>query len=332
MKQITNKIKVSVVVPAYNEEKFLPDCLMSLLKQDFDQKFEIIVVDNNSSDNTAKTAEDLGVKVVTEKRAGVCFARQAGTKAAHGDIIVSTDADCTFPANWLANIYKSFQNNSELIAVIGSFQFTPKPKWGRVYSSLLFRAVKEVFARTGKIIYTPASNFGFKKESWQKIGGYNTALTQGGDENDLYKRISKTGKTTYLFDNAVLTSSRRLGHGIVYSLFVSLIGYYILDYYVAARVTGKSILGTYPACREHYENRKRNWGIAISSFVITILFTLLAGNILLEAMPAKAENSIRSHSGKAYSVVKSGTVKHLNPKKILKNKHFHKVKPQTLNG
>jgi|GEM_PF-535465 len=326
-----NKILISIVIPAYNEEKFLPACLLSLLKQDFAGNFEIIVVDNNSTDKTSDVAKNLGVLVVKEKRAGVCFARQCGTEAAHGKIVVSTDADCTFPANWLKKIYQSFENDPKLAVAIGPFQFTPKPRWGKIYSSLLFKAVRQIYRRTGKIIYTPASNFAFRKTAWQEIDGYNTALAQGGDENDLFKRISKTGGSTYLDDNFVLTSSRRLGNGIVYSFFITLIGYYIVDYYVAARVTGKSVFGTYPACREHYESRKKNWAIALSSFVITVLFCLWAGNIMLNAMPAKAESSIRSHSGRAYSVVKNSTAKHLNPHKLLKNKHLHKLKPRSAN-
>src|SRR5487761_191941 len=85
--------RFSVVIPACNEAEFLGDCLHSLLRQDFPGDYEIIVVDNNSTDGTAAVARSFGVPVPDVNRAGVCWARQSGTTLASGEIVVSTDAD-----------------------------------------------------------------------------------------------------------------------------------------------------------------------------------------------------------------------------------------------
>jgi glycosyltransferase involved in cell wall biosynthesis len=70
---------ISVIIPAFNEEEFLGNCLLSLKKQDF-KDFEIIVVDNNSTDKTGEIAKKFGVILVSEKNQGVAFARNIGVQ------------------------------------------------------------------------------------------------------------------------------------------------------------------------------------------------------------------------------------------------------------
>lgn len=274
-----SKPLISVVIPAYNEEKYLPKCLKSLKNQNFKGDYEIIVVDNNSTDNTQKIAKKEGAKVVFEAKKGVCFARQKGTKKARGEIVVSTDADCIFPKNWLLNIYKSFKEDPKVVAVVGPCDYDSKPRWGRWWIRLVFGAVEIFYKLTGKILYASATNFAFKKENWSKIGGYNTNLTQAGDEYYLLKKLKNEGKIVYLKDNKVSTSSRRLKKGLIYNIFVTLILYYFFDYFIATRITGKSIMGSYPSFREeeslNFRARKRLFKIIIASFIIAFFIYYL---------------------------------------------------------
>jgi glycosyltransferase involved in cell wall biosynthesis len=84
------------VIPAYNEEQGLPLTLTDFLtRPEID---EIIVVDNNSSDNTAQVARDIGVKVISESRQGYGWALRKGLQTASGDLIMLTEADATFQA------------------------------------------------------------------------------------------------------------------------------------------------------------------------------------------------------------------------------------------
>ena len=300
MSKENNQICLSVVIPAYNEVKFLPACLSSLKKQDFKGGFEVIVVDNNSSDKTSEVARHFGARVVIEKQKGVCFARQRGASMAKGDIIVSTDADCTFSSNWLRNIHEAFKSPST-IGAIGPFLFDPKPMWGRIYSKLLFGMVTSVYSVNKKIIYPPASNFAYRKETWQQVGGYNTALTQGGDEYDIFMRLQKKGFVKYLPKNTVFTSSRRLNKGLIYNI-VSLFGYYLVDY-LAARLIGRSILGSWPDFRE-VKAPKRSW--VVSSLYI-ILSVFLAASIIFGSGKVYAKTRVLSGSKVVFSATRSAS-------------------------
>jgi len=276
---MSKKPIISVVIPAYNEEKYLPRVLSSLAKQDFKGDYEVIVVDNNSTDNTAKIAKKKGARVIFEKNRGVCFARQKGAEAAKGEIIVSTDADCVFPENWLSNIYKAFEREKDIVAVVGSLNYEKKPLWGRIWIKAVFFLVNLGYKLTGKVFYASAANFAFKKEIFEKIGGYNVRLTQGGDEYYLLGKLKKEGKIIYLHKNKILTSSRRLYKGLFYNLFVTLIFYYFFDYLIATRILGKSFTGSYPAFRDEDEKKRRFYlkkrfifGVIFLIFFIYYLF------------------------------------------------------------
>lgn len=104
-------IAVSVVIPAYNEEKLLARCLTSLQNQTV-VPHEIIVVDNNSTDATAEIAETHGVIVVKETRQGIAWARDTGFNRATGDVIARLDADCVAPPEWIEKITSYYQEYS----------------------------------------------------------------------------------------------------------------------------------------------------------------------------------------------------------------------------
>lgn len=103
-------MKVSVIIPAYNEEQYLGRCLESLQKQE-QLADEIIVVDNNSKDSTASIATSYGARVVKEPTQGITPARNAGFNAASGDIIARCDADTILPPDWIKRIKHHFEND-----------------------------------------------------------------------------------------------------------------------------------------------------------------------------------------------------------------------------
>lgn len=238
---------ISIVIPAYNEQKNIKKCLDSIKAQDYDGPFEIIICDNNSSDNTAQIARNGGATmVVSEERPGVIFARETGTQVAKGEIIVQTDADTYYEKNWLSRIIETFEKNPEVVAVIGSFKFFDGPWWGKAFSGLLFGITNLVYKLSGKMIYIPGANTAFRKKFFH---GYNLNLDQGGDEVALLKELKKEGKILFLRKNAVLTSARRLRKGLLYNIFVILIFYYIIDYSYR-RLTGKSLAVVFPRIRD----------------------------------------------------------------------------------
>jgi len=250
-----NNIKplVSIVIPAYNEAKNIVACLKTIQDQDYDGPQEIIVANNNSTDNTSELAREGGAKVVLETRAGVIFAREAGTRAAQGEIIVQTDADTTFTPHWLTTIIETFREHPEASAVIGSFKFFDGPWWGKAFTGLLFGGTALIHKVFGRLVYMPGANTAFRRFAWH---GYDLTLDQGGDEVALLKELKKEGKIIFLRKNYVLTSARRLKKGLLYNIFVILIYYYIFDL-TFRKITGRSLASAFPRIREKEDGQVR---------------------------------------------------------------------------
>src|SRR3990172_6189513 len=125
---------ISVVVPAYNEEDYLPKSLQALKNQEFHKAFEVIVVDNNSTDNTHAIASSFNTRIIKEKNQGLIFAKQAGCKHARAGIIAVLDADNIPSPDWLERIDRHF-NDEHLAAVTGPYRLPRLPLCGRAYTS-----------------------------------------------------------------------------------------------------------------------------------------------------------------------------------------------------
>ena len=245
--------RYSVVIPAFNEQAYLGACLASLAAQDYPGTFEVIVVDNNSTDDTAVIAAAAGVTVVVEPERGVCQARQRGTEAAHGEIIISTDADTTFTPGWLSGIDAAFARHPGAVAVAGPCHFVGAPRWGTLYSTLLFGTVNLAKRVTGRVVYVSATNIAFRRSVWT---GYDTRLTQGGDELDLLRRLQAAGEVVFDAANPTRTSSRRLDEGLLYNIAVTFLYYYLLGY-ALNRTFRRPVLGTAPPFRRVCDRGRR---------------------------------------------------------------------------
>ena len=271
--------RFSIVIPAFNEERYLPDCLRSLARQEFAGGVEVVVVDNNSTDRTAAIARSFGAVVVQEDRAGVCWARQRGTSVARGEIVVSTDADTTFDPSWLTRIDRALEQHPSCVAVAGPCQFSEgSPSWAATYPRVLFGAVAAVRRITGRVFYVTATNLAFRREAWP---GYNTQMTQGGDELDLLRRLQRQGPVVFDRRNPTYTSPRRLNQGLAYNLVVTFFVYYLLAYWVN-RVSKRPLLGTAPAFR--HDGRSRSlvlWTgrVLFTSTMLALGFVLLRTGI-----------------------------------------------------
>jgi glycosyltransferase involved in cell wall biosynthesis len=206
-------IKISVIIPAFNEEKFLGNCLLSLKEQDF-KDFEIIVVDNNSTDKTGEIAKKLGAILVFEKNQGIAFARNKGAKIAKGEILVFTDADTILPKNWLSRIKEEFEKDKELIAFGGSCQFYSGPISARLAGKFLlkpFLFLDKFFSGGFNLM---GCNMAIKKKAFFKVGGFNENLKLNEDVEISY-RLREIGKVKLDPNFKVKTSGRRFRHGLI---------------------------------------------------------------------------------------------------------------------
>lgn len=261
-----SKIYFSIVIPAFNESHYIAETLSSLKDQTFKGGYEVIVVDNNSTDQTAAIARSLGAKVILERQPGVCWARQAGTKAALGQIVISTDADTTFSHDWLARIYARFVADDTLIGVSGPCHYVNGPLWGEIYPRALFGAISVAYKLTGHVYYGSATNIAFRKSAWS---GYDTSLTQGGDELDLLKKLQKAGRVVFDNGNPTYTSARRLVRGFIYNFFITFLLFYILEYNLS-RLFKRPVLASAPKIRNEFSPK-----------ILPLFHVVLTGGLLV---------------------------------------------------
>lgn len=200
---------ISVVVPAYNEEKYLTPCLESLDTQDYPKnKYEIVVELSGSSDKTLEIAKSFGAKITdTGRKLGVSPARQNGSLAANGEIIAQTDADTVVPKTWLARINRSFQD-PDVAGVTGAVEFRDTNWFYKALAKFLYPAYLRIMFVFGKTVFT-GMNFAIRKEIFDKIGGFNTQL-HSAEDVDLGIRAGQVGKVIFKPDLVVYTSARRI--------------------------------------------------------------------------------------------------------------------------
>ena len=205
-------MKISIVIPAYNEEASIEATLQAAQNQDYPD-FEIIVVDNNCTDRTSEIAKSMGVKVVSEKNKGTQWAREKGRKEATGEIIANLDADCLPESDWLKKGAKYFLTK-EIVSVGGPYDYYDARKSYRVFSLFfqknIYRLFNFLMQKFNRGAVSIGGNVLFRSEALEKIGGYDTKILFYGDDTDTAKRISKQGRVIFDKDLVVKTSARRL--------------------------------------------------------------------------------------------------------------------------
>lgn len=204
-----NKMKpfISVVVAAFNEEKYLPLCLASLKAQTFSKDdYEVIVVDNNSTDNTVKIAKNFGAKVIKESKQGYVFALNRGMKEASADIIAVTDADTQVYPDWLSVVQKAFYDD-KIVIVSG----ISRVQTGINVFDFIANSSFKLFTKVTLAIKKPnvnGFNFAVRKKAFEKVGGLDERFQMSPDV-DLGIRLMKIGGVKMLDNLFVNTSLRR---------------------------------------------------------------------------------------------------------------------------
>ncbi len=209
---------VSVVIPAYNEELWLERCVSALQRQQTEISFEIIVVDNNSTDGTAEVARRLGVRYVFEPRQGLTFARQAGEAAALGEIVAHTDADSEAPPDWIERIAREFRRTPETAVVSGPMCFPKAPLAMQIVAPLQNLFVWIWWLLTRRLAVLNGCNFAVRAVLLLEAGGFAVNLPVTGDSRVL-AILKPYGKARRL-GVKMKTSGRRFhGQGTVRALF-----------------------------------------------------------------------------------------------------------------
>ena len=225
-------MRLSFVVPAYNEEAYLPACLESILNQINPttsglepDTCEIIVVNNASTDRTREVALRYpGVLVVDEPRKGLTFARQAGFAASTGDLIANVDADSRLTPGWVPRILSTFAESEAATATrpearpLAAFSgplvyYDLTPRQRRLVHIFYMTAwttyaINRYILRVGSMVQ--GGNFVVSRASLQAIGGFNTAISFYGEDTDIARRLNDVGEVRFTFDLKMSSSARRL--------------------------------------------------------------------------------------------------------------------------
>ncbi|HTI43981.1 MAG TPA: glycosyltransferase family A protein [Vicinamibacterales bacterium] len=221
-------LKISVIVCAHNEARYLPACLHSVLAQSRVPD-QVVVINNASADETSVVASRIPhVTVVDEPRKGLVVARETGRRHASGDVLIYLDADCRAPLTWVRRIEQRFQHDRKLIALSGPYRYYDWDWCGRllirIYDFTLAPATQLLvkhLLRIGTIFY--GGNFAVRREALDRIGGFDTSIEFHGEDTNLGRRLFAIGKVGLFHDCWLYTSARRyvaMGKGEVFRLYV----------------------------------------------------------------------------------------------------------------
>lgn len=203
-------MKVSVIIPAYNEENYITACLDSLLNQEFPAD-EIIVVNNNSTDNTVALVKKYPVRIVNEKKQGITYARNRGFNEAQYEIIARTDADTIVPHDWIKKIKTSFKDK-ELVALSGPAHFYDLPdvvKRGKLTMEALFSYIR-LFKQIMKYDCLYGPNMALRKTAWEQIKDEVCLDDKEVHEDiDIAVHLAPVGKIHFDYSFVVESSFRR---------------------------------------------------------------------------------------------------------------------------
>ncbi len=210
MSKQKKSLTLSIIIPVYNEERYLEDCLKSIKNQTA-KADEIIVVDNNSNDNSIKIAEKYGVRIISESQQGVVFARNRGFDAAKSVLLGRIDADTILPVDWVAKIKKFYENSShsnQSWTGGGVYRNLGLP-WlvGFFYSQIAFRFNRLLLGHY--ILW--GSNMVITKSQWQKVANDVCHDDDIHEDLDLAIHLHRKGvQITYRAYDKVSVIMRRL--------------------------------------------------------------------------------------------------------------------------
>jgi glycosyltransferase involved in cell wall biosynthesis len=204
---------VSIVIPAYNEEKNIIRTLSSLSDIKTHYPVEILVINNNSTDRTQEILDLLGVKSVFEKRQGISFTRQTGLEKAKGRYILNADSDTIYPSGWVDTFVAKLKN-PDVSCVYGRYSFIPGTGSTRFKLGLYEIMAEAIFRLRRKkrdYLNVLGFNFAFRKADGIKVGGFNINR-QRWQDGWMAMQLMKLGKIELVtsIDARTWTSDRRL--------------------------------------------------------------------------------------------------------------------------
>lgn len=203
-------MNVSIIIPALNEEKFIPNLLSNLAKQT-SKDFEVIVVDGNSEDNTFNTAKKFSSKIVSlsvhrVNKRNVSFQRNLGAEKARGEYLLFIDADTEMNDEYLSLLAKKIEDANFPDMFSSCFYPTHNKLVLRIYC-LIANSIYFIISKIG-LPAAPGSMLGIKTKLFNELGGFSENI-QFAEDRDLVRRGSKKGYSFRFFLNPKYKMSLR---------------------------------------------------------------------------------------------------------------------------
>lgn len=194
---------ISVVVPAYNSEGTIGKCLLALIKQNYTKKYEIIVVDDGSTDKTVdEVCKFKEVRLLKQKHKGPAAARNFGVRHAKGDIVLFTDSDCVPNHNWIRDMVKPFEKK-DIVGVSGAYKTLNKDKLIARFVGFEIAERHNKLKEQKEIDFIGTYSAGYRKNIFLKFGGFDEKFPlASGEDPELSFKISRANLRMIFQPNA----------------------------------------------------------------------------------------------------------------------------------
>ena len=193
MNQPTDLLRASVIIPAYNAELTIGRCLDALIRQSIPpESYEIIVIDDASSDSTTSVASTYAVRVIGQTHAGPAAARNLGAQVARGPILLFTDADCVPTPDWIEAMLRPF-DNPQVVGVKGAYRTNQRALVAR-FVQLEFTEKYRRMAKREFVDFIDTYSAAYRRSVFIDNGGFDTLFTvPSAEDQELAFRLAEQG-------------------------------------------------------------------------------------------------------------------------------------------
>lgn len=181
--------KVSIIIPTYNEAKYLPSCLESIVNVNYPRgKVEVIVIDNGSTDSTREIAKNYGSIVLQDNSLNVSGLRNLGVSESTGEIVTFVDADCIVAEEWLDNASIYFDDLN-----VAAWGGPPVPPMDSTWVQKTWFLIRQKEKQVQDVDWLESMNLFVRRKQFVAVGGFNKSLVTCEDVDFSY-RIIKYGR------------------------------------------------------------------------------------------------------------------------------------------
>ena len=193
---------VSVIIPAYNSSKTIQNTLSVLKKQTYPKElYEIIVVDDGSSDNTAEVANEMDVVVLFQSNQGAGAARNLGVKNAGGEIVLFTDSDCEPEYDWIERMVEPFKD-PEIVGAKGFYKTKQQEKIAR-FAQVEYDIKCSMLKKEHYIDFIDTYSAAYRRDVFLNVGGFDVIYTTAsGEDSELSYKLALKGYKMVAVHNA----------------------------------------------------------------------------------------------------------------------------------